>query len=70
MEKYKIEGIRKFDGEMAVRKEKVGQNVLLQEKKSEGRQTARENFKDLAKARLSLNLAQIFLFGTCKISVT
>jgi len=39
-------------------------------KKSEGRQTARENFKDLAKARPSLNLAQIFLFGTCKISVT
>jgi len=39
-------------------------------KKSEGRQTARENFKDLAEARPSLNLAQIFLFGTCKISVT
>lgn len=34
MKKYKIEGIRKLDGEMAVRKEKVGQNVLLQEKKN------------------------------------
>ena len=28
-----MEGIRKFDGEMTVRKEKVGQNVLLQGKK-------------------------------------
>lgn len=35
MKKYKMEGIRKFDGEMTVRKEKVGQNVLLQGKKSE-----------------------------------
>ena len=48
MEKYKIEGIRKFDGEMAVRKEKVGPNVLLQEKKSENQG---DNMKKLGPGR-------------------